>query len=101
MTLSNGSVTESQSLYRNVSHNDTSSEQQGLLEGMKEDTNYKIVVIASNAVGSSPSSSPVYIKTLHGMNIIRLIFDLISRLKLIQSHLRPMFLENYTGSYHV
>ena len=51
-------------IYGHFSHNDSSSEQQGLLEGLQEDTNYKIVIIASNSAGSSPSSSPVNFKTL-------------------------------------
>ena len=72
VSLSNGSVTESQSVFRNFSHNDTLSEQQGLLKGLQEDTNYKIVIIASTGGGSGPSSSPVHFKTLHGKNRIKL-----------------------------
>ena len=64
--LSNGTVTESASVFRNFSHNDTSSEQQGLLDGLQEDTKYKIVIIANNEGESSPSSSPVFFKTLEG-----------------------------------
>ena len=73
VTLSNGSVTESQSVLRNFSHNATSSEQHGFLEGLQEDTNYKIVIIANNVGGSNPSSFPVFIKTIQGETRIKLL----------------------------
>ena len=71
VSLSSGSATESPPISRNFSHNDSSSEQQGLLKGLQEDTNYKIVIIASNSAGSSPPSSSVTFKTSqpHGENI--------------------------------
>ena len=97
-TLSDHSVTEPQSILRTFPHNDTSSEQQGLLEGLQEDTNYKIVITASNRYGSSPSSSPVSFKTLQGETGIKLVLFNF-RLKLNTSILT--FFLNNTGSYYI
>ena len=69
-SLSSGSATESQSIYGNFYHNNTSSEQQGLFDGLQSNTKYQIVITANNGAGSSPPSSPVLFKTLKpGENI--------------------------------